>query len=84
MIRFNNNVSEKELLVEIEQINNNLDIDGLIVQLPLPQHINEMKVVETILPEKDVDGFHPSNIGKMTLNLPTFKMVKSCLCVFLF
>jgi len=72
LIRFNNNVSEKELLVEIEQINNNLDIDGLIVQLPLPNHINEMKVTEAVNPGKDVDGFHPENIGRMVLNLATY------------
>jgi len=72
LIRFNNNVSEKELLVEIEQINNNLDIDGLIVQLPLPNHINEMKVTEAVHTSKDVDGFHPENIGRMVLNLATY------------
>ena len=72
LIRFNNNVSEKELLVEIEQINNNLDIDGLIVQLPLPNHIDEMKVTEAVNPDKDVDGFHPENIGRMVLNLATY------------
>jgi methylenetetrahydrofolate dehydrogenase (NADP+)/methenyltetrahydrofolate cyclohydrolase len=72
LIRFNNNVSEKELLVEIAQINNNLDIDGLIVQLPLPNHIDEMKVAEAVSPSKDVDGFHPENIGRMVLNLATY------------
>ena len=72
LIRFNNNVSEKELLVEIEQINNNLDIDGLIVQLPLPNHISEMKVTEAVHTSKDVDGFHPENIGRMVLNLATY------------
>ena len=72
LIRFNNNVSEKELLVEIEQINNNLDIDGLIVQLPLPNHIDEMKVAEAVSPSKDVDGFHPENIGRMVLNLAAY------------
>ena len=72
LIRFNNNVSEDELLAEIEKINNNLDIDGLIVQLPLPNHIDEMKVTEAINPIKDVDGFHPENIGRMVLNLSTY------------
>ena len=72
LIRFNNNVSEKELLIEIEQINNNLDIDGLIVQLPLPNHIDEMKVTEAVNPSKDVDGFHPENIGRMVLNLAAY------------
>ena len=69
---FDENISEQELLAEVRKINNNDQIDGLIVQLPLPSHINEMKVTETILPSKDVDGFHPENIGKMALNLPTF------------
>ena len=72
LIRLEDKVSEEELLVAIEQINQDVSIDGLIVQLPLPKHIDEMKVTESISPKKDVDGFHPSNIGKMTLNLPTF------------
>lgn len=72
LFRFDKNISEQELLAEVRKINNNDQIDGLIVQLPLPSHINEMKVTETILPSKDVDGFHPENIGKMALNLPTF------------
>ena len=72
LVRFTNDVTEEELLAEVEKINNNSDIDGLIVQLPLPKHIDEMKVTETILPSKDVDGFHPTNIGRMALNLPTF------------
>jgi methylenetetrahydrofolate dehydrogenase (NADP+)/methenyltetrahydrofolate cyclohydrolase len=72
LIRFNEDITEEELLTQVNKINNNDQIDGLIVQLPLPKHINEMKVTETILPSKDVDGFHPENIGKMALNLPTF------------
>ena len=72
LFRFDENISEQELLAEVRKINNNDQIDGLIVQLPLPSHINEMKVTETILPSKDVDGFHPENIGKMALNLPAF------------
>ena len=72
LVRFNNDVSEDELLTEVEKINNNSDIDGLIVQLPLPNHIDEMKVTEAINPIKDVDGFHPENIGRMALNLPTY------------
>ena len=72
LIRLEITVSEEELLAEIEKINNNAAIDGLIVQLPLPSHINEMKVTEAISPKKDVDGFHPENIGRMTLNSPTF------------
>jgi methylenetetrahydrofolate dehydrogenase (NADP+)/methenyltetrahydrofolate cyclohydrolase len=72
LVRFTNDVTEEELLAEVEKINNNSDIDGLIVQLPLPKHIDEMKVTETILSSKDVDGFHPANIGRMVLNLPAF------------
>ena len=72
LVRFNADVSEEELLAEVKKINNNSDIDGLIVQLPLPSHIDEMKVTETINPIKDVDGFHPANIGRMALNLPTY------------
>jgi len=72
LVRFETDVTEEELLSEIEKINNNSDVDGLIVQLPLPIHINKMKVTEAISPKKDVDGFHPENIGRMTLNSPTF------------
>jgi methylenetetrahydrofolate dehydrogenase (NADP+)/methenyltetrahydrofolate cyclohydrolase len=72
LVRFNADVSEDELLAEVEKINKNSDIDGLIVQLPLPKHIDEMKVTEAIIPAKDVDGFHPTNIGRMALNLPTY------------
>ena len=72
LIRLSENITEEELLFEIEKINNNQDIDGLIVQLPLPKHIDEMKITQSINPKKDVDGFHPSNIGRMVLNLPTY------------
>ena len=72
LIRLDTTVSESHLLAEIEKINNNPDIDGLIVQLPLPSHIDEMKVTQAIDPTKDVDGFHPQNIGRMALNLPTY------------
>lgn len=72
LIRFPDSISEHELLEKVKEVNNNDDIDGLIVQLPLPKHISEKKVTETILPEKDVDGFHPLNVGKLALNLPTF------------
>ena len=72
LIRLEETVSEEELLADVKKINQNQDIDGLIVQLPLPKHIDEMKVTETILPEKDVDGFHPANVGRMALHLPTF------------
>jgi methylenetetrahydrofolate dehydrogenase (NADP+)/methenyltetrahydrofolate cyclohydrolase len=65
-------VSEKELLDKINELNGDADIDGFIVQLPLPEHISERKVTEAIDPVKDVDGFHPSNVGRMALNLPTY------------
>jgi methylenetetrahydrofolate dehydrogenase (NADP+)/methenyltetrahydrofolate cyclohydrolase len=66
------NTSEKELLVAIHKLNEDLNIDGFIVQLPLPKHIDEQKVVEAIAPNKDVDGFHPQNVGRMVLNLPAY------------
>ena len=72
LLRFDENITEEELVVEVQKVNADPSIDGLIVQLPLPDHINEMTITETILPAKDVDGFHPQNIGKMALNLPTF------------
>jgi methylenetetrahydrofolate dehydrogenase (NADP+) / methenyltetrahydrofolate cyclohydrolase len=70
--RFDANISEAELLNEIEAINNNPDIDGLIVQLPIPKHISVRKVTDLIKPEKDVDGFHPVNVGRMAKGLPSF------------
>lgn len=72
LFRFDATVSEKKLLRKIDEINKDDDIDGLIVQLPLPKHISVEKVTQTILPQKDVDGFHPVNIGRMALNLPTY------------
>ena len=72
LIRLAKDISEKELLNEIERLNVDKNIDGFIVQLPLPNHINEQKVLMAVDPEKDVDGFHPTNVGKMALNLPTF------------
>ena len=72
LIRLDESVKEEELINEIIKINNNDSIDGLIVQLPLPKHIHEKKIINTISIEKDVDGFHPTNIGNMTLNLPCF------------
>lgn len=72
LIRMDDDTTEEELLNKVREVNNNADIDGLIVQLPLPKHISEIKVTETISPEKDVDGFHPANVGKMALNLPTY------------
>jgi len=66
------NTSEEQLLNEIEKLNTNPQIDGFIVQLPLPKHIDEQKVLMAVDPNKDVDGFHPTNVGKMALNLPAF------------
>jgi methylenetetrahydrofolate dehydrogenase (NADP+)/methenyltetrahydrofolate cyclohydrolase len=66
------NTSEEKLLSEIEKLNNNKDIDGFIVQLPLPKHIDEQKILMAVNPDKDVDGFHPTNVGKMALDLPSF------------
>ncbi len=70
--RFNDTISEEELLNTIREINANPDIDGLIVQLPLPKHISVDKVTQTIAPEKDVDGFHPQNVGRLSIGLPTY------------
>ncbi len=70
--RFDDSVSEKELLAEVERINNDPDIDGLIVQLPIPDHISVQKVTDRIKPEKDVDGFHPVNVGRMVKSLPAY------------
>ena len=72
LFRFEETVSEKELLEKINTINNNDDIDGFIVQLPLPKHINVQKVTEAISPAKDVDGFHPVNVGRMMQNIPCY------------
>lgn len=72
VLRFDASLTEAELIAEVEKINNNPAIDGLIVQLPLPKHINEKKVTETIDYRKDVDGFHPMNVGLMFKGLPCF------------
>jgi methylenetetrahydrofolate dehydrogenase (NADP+) / methenyltetrahydrofolate cyclohydrolase len=64
--------SEETLLNNIDKLNNDDDIDGFIVQLPLPKHIDEQKVLMAVNPDKDVDGFHPTNVGRMTLDLPSF------------
>lgn len=72
VLRFEATITETELLNEVEKINNNPEIDGLIVQLPLPKHINEKKVTETIKWQKDVDGFHPYNVGLMFKGLPCY------------
>lgn len=72
LIRHTNEVSEAELLATVAKLNADKDIDGYIVQMPLPKHINEQKVIEAVDPAKDVDGFHPVNVGKMVLNLPSY------------
>lgn len=72
LIRFEDDVAEDELLAKVEELNNDDDIDGFIVQLPLPGHISEQKIIEAIKPSKDVDGFHPENVGRMVIGLPSF------------
>jgi methylenetetrahydrofolate dehydrogenase (NADP+)/methenyltetrahydrofolate cyclohydrolase len=72
VLRFDASITEAELIAEVEKINQNDSIDGLIVQLPLPKHINEKKITETISWKKDVDGFHPMNVGLMFKGLPCF------------
>jgi methylenetetrahydrofolate dehydrogenase (NADP+)/methenyltetrahydrofolate cyclohydrolase len=72
MIRMSSTTSEIELLEKIQELNNNSDIDGFIVQLPLPKQIDTQKVLMTVNPDKDVDGFHPTNFGKMALDMSTF------------
>ena len=72
LIRLPSTITESSLIEEINKLNNNKLIDGFIVQLPLPKHIDEEKILMAIKPEKDVDGFHPTNFGKMALNMDTF------------
>ncbi|MBN2776931.1 MAG: bifunctional 5,10-methylene-tetrahydrofolate dehydrogenase/5,10-methylene-tetrahydrofolate cyclohydrolase [Bacteroidales bacterium] len=72
LIRFEDDVTEDELFATIDKLNNDVNVDGFIVQLPLPKHIDENKVLEAINPKKDVDGFHPVNVGKMMTGLPSF------------
>ena len=72
LVRLDSNVTETKLLECVNDLNNNKDIDGFIVQLPIPKHINEHKIIEAVLPSKDVDGFHPINVGRMVLNLPAY------------
>ena len=72
LIRYEDSVSEEELLKKVVELNNDPDVDGFIVQLPLPKHISEQKVIETIDYRKDVDGFHPINVGRMSIGLPCF------------
>lgn len=72
LLHFDETITEDFLLNEVQRLNNNSDVDGFIVQLPLPKHINSEKIIMSILPEKDVDGFHPVNVGKVALGLPAF------------
>jgi methylenetetrahydrofolate dehydrogenase (NADP+)/methenyltetrahydrofolate cyclohydrolase len=72
LIRFDLETTEEQLLYKISELNNNNTIDGILVQLPLPKHISEAKVIEAISPAKDVDGFHPISVGKLVQGLPTF------------
>ena len=72
LVQLNEDITEEQLLLEIEKLNNNDAVDGYIVQLPLPNHIDEQKVTEAINPDKDVDGFHPVSLGRMLLHLPGF------------
>lgn len=72
LIRFEDTVTEEELLACVDRLNGDADVDGFIVQLPLPKHINEQRIIEAIDYRKDVDGFHPINVGRMAIGLPCF------------
>lgn len=72
LLRFDTDVTEDELLAAVRRLNEDSSVDGFIVQLPLPKHIDEIKVTEAISPEKDVDGFHPVNVGRMSIGIPSF------------
>ncbi len=72
LLRFEDDITEDELLKTVDQLNQDADVDGFIVQLPLPRHISEQRVIEAIDPKKDVDGFHPVNVGKLSIGLPCF------------
>ncbi|MFA5329128.1 MAG: tetrahydrofolate dehydrogenase/cyclohydrolase catalytic domain-containing protein [Prolixibacteraceae bacterium] len=72
LFRFENDVTEVELLAKVDELNKDPELDGFIVQLPLPKHISEQKIIEAIDASKDVDGFHPENVGRLVLGLPTF------------
>ena len=72
LIRYEDNITEQELLDCVDKLNKDDDVDGFIVQLPLPKHINEQKIIEAIDYRKDVDGFHPINVGRMAIGLPCF------------
>ena len=72
LVKLSADISEEDLLAKIDELNNDNDIDGFIVQLPLPKHIDEEKILLAVHPDKDVDGFHPTNFGKMALDMPSF------------
>ena len=72
LIRYEDNITEDELLAKVDELNNDADVDGFIVQLPLPKHISEQKVIEAIDYRKDVDGFHPINVGRISIGLPCY------------
>ena len=72
LVRFEETVTEEELLAEVDRLNSDPGVDGFIVQLPLPRHISEQRVIEAVNPAKDVDGFHPINVGRMSIGLPCF------------
>ncbi len=72
LIRLEESIPEQELLFKLNELNEDFDVDGILVQLPLPKHISEQKVIETIHPSKDVDGFHPESVGRMVQGLPAF------------
>lgn len=72
LIRYEDDITEETLLAKVEELNNDADVDGFIVQLPLPKHIDEQKVIEAIDYRKDVDGFHPINAGRLTIGLPCY------------
>ncbi|MGZ3885639.1 MAG: bifunctional methylenetetrahydrofolate dehydrogenase/methenyltetrahydrofolate cyclohydrolase FolD [Bacteroidia bacterium] len=72
LVKFEPTITEEELLKKIEELNSDEDIDGYIVQLPLPKHISEHRIIEAVKPSKDVDGFHPVNVGRLVLDLPTY------------
>jgi len=72
LVRYEDDIPEEKLLATVDELNRDPDIDGFIVQLPLPRHISEQKVIEAIDPRKDVDGFHPVNLGRLVLGLPSF------------
>lgn len=72
LIRFEDDVTEAQLLATVQELNDNPNVDGFIVQLPLPKHIDEQKIIEAVSPDKDVDGFHPINVGRLCTGLPGF------------